>query len=69
MNIKNDALATGFVTLKVQVRGRLSAKEFRDNSLLMDWAVSQLLEDKYVSVSLIDDELELSDFDYNPENE
>lgn len=68
MDIKNDALATGSVTIKVSLSQRLSASEFRDNGLLIDWLVEHIRDYNFKEIEIVSDKLELSDFDYIPEN-
>ena len=64
MDIKNDAHASGFLTISVKVSGRLSAREYRDKDQLVEWLVEKIREYDYTDIRLMDDNLELSDFDY-----
>ena len=67
MGILNDAHASGYVTLKVKVSARISAQQFRDNHFFEDWVICAIQDGNYDDVSVIREQIELSDFDYNPE--
>lgn len=64
MDIKNDAHASGFLTISVKVSGRLSSMEYRDNEQLVEWLVEKIRDYEYQEIRLLEDNLELSDFDY-----
>jgi hypothetical protein len=67
MENSNDALAEGWVTLKVKIKSRISAQEHSDSHLFGDWLISNIVDYNWNEMEVIESEIELSDFDYNPE--
>ena len=68
MDIKNDAQATGSVTIKVSLSERISAEEYTDESLLRDWLIEHIREYNFKDIEVISEKLQLSDFTYIPED-
>jgi hypothetical protein len=64
----NDALGEGWVTLKVKVKSRISAKEYYDDYLFEEWVMCNIADWNWSDAEIIKNEIELSDFDYHPEN-
>lgn len=64
----NDALGEGWVTLKVKVKSRISAKEYYDDYLFEEWVMCNISDWNWSDAEIIKNEIELSDFDYHPEN-
>lgn len=68
MDIKNDAQATGWVTLKVKLSSRISAQEWRDDHLFEDWVFCNINDYNFSDSEIVKSEIELSDFDYVEDN-
>ena len=68
MDIKNNAHASGTVTLKVELSQRIDAKDWRDDGLFLDWLVEHIREYNYTSIEVISEDIELSDFTYVPKD-
>ena len=67
MDIKNNAQATGTVTIKVQLSERIDASEWRDDSLFLDWIIEHIRDYNYTEADVVNQNLELSDYTYIPE--
>jgi len=63
----NDALGEGWVTLKVKVKGRISAEQYHDDYWFEEWVMCNIADCNWSDAEIIKNEIELSDFDYNPE--
>ena len=68
MDIKNNAHLHGTVTIKVELSQRIDAKDFRDDSLFIDWLVEHIREYNFTDIELVSDDVELSDFTFVPED-
>lgn len=67
MDIKNNAQATGSLTIKVHLSQRIDAVDYQDNGLLVDWLVEHIREYNYLKIDVVDENLKLDDFTYIPE--
>jgi hypothetical protein len=67
MDIKNNAQATGSLTIKVHLSQRIDAVDYRDNGLLIDWLVEHIRDYNYQNIEIVADNLKLDDFTYIPE--
>lgn len=67
MENSNDALGEGWVTLKVKIKSRISAQEYQDSHLFGDWVICNIADCNWNEMEVIENEIELSDFDYNPD--
>lgn len=68
MDIKNNAHASGTVTLKVELSQRIDAKDWRDDSLFLDWLVEHIREYNYTNIEIVSEDINLSDFTFIPED-
>lgn len=67
MENPNDALAEGWVTLKVKIKNRISAEQYQDDYWFEEWVLSSIQDFNYNDAEIVKSEIELSDFDYCPE--
>ena len=68
MDIKNNAHASGTVTLKVELSQRIDSEDWRDDSLFLDWLVEHIREYNYTNIEVISEDIELSDFTFIPKD-
>jgi len=64
MEKQNNANASGFVNIRLQLSDRISAEEWRDNDLFIDWIVEQIATYNFKDIELIKEEIILDDFTY-----
>ena len=64
MSKKNNANASGFVNLRVQLSDRISAEQWRDNDQFIDWIVDQIATYNFKDMEVIKEEITLDDFTY-----
>lgn len=67
MDIKNNAQATGSLTIKVHLSQRIDAVDYQDNGLLVDWLVEHIRDYNHKEIEIVADNLKLDDFTYIPE--